>query len=214
MYNIFMRKRIVLVMIYLLLFGCLVFVIVTNDPAFVRRAGLSGLNPPITEYHYVMLNIPTSLPTKSTTPVPDNPTPTISPMVSVAPLGVVSTSPPAQTTQAVGTPMANDALSMLINEKRSLNRLSLYSSSEVSCEIADRRVVETLSNYSHTGLSYYVDLYDIGVGENLADRYPTNEAVINAWMNSPSHRANILSTTWQYSCVRMVGSHIVVIFTT
>jgi uncharacterized protein YkwD len=30
-------------------------------------------------------------------------------------------------------------------------------------------------------------------GENLAAGYPSAEAVVNGWMNSPGHRANILS---------------------
>jgi len=30
------------------------------------------------------------------------------------------------------------------------------------------------------------------IGENLADGYPTAQAVVDGWMNSPGHRANIL----------------------
>ncbi|MEM6837038.1 MAG: CAP domain-containing protein [Cyanobacteria bacterium P01_C01_bin.120] len=34
------------------------------------------------------------------------------------------------------------------------------------------------------------------VGENIAAGQPTPQAVFNAWLNSPGHRANILSSTW------------------
>ena len=34
-------------------------------------------------------------------------------------------------------------------------------------------------------------------GENLAKNYPTSQATVNAWMNSETHRANILNGTYQ-----------------
>jgi uncharacterized protein YkwD len=34
------------------------------------------------------------------------------------------------------------------------------------------------------------------LGENIAAGYPTPEAVVNGWMSSPGHRANILSPTF------------------
>lgn len=34
-------------------------------------------------------------------------------------------------------------------------------------------------------------------GENLAMGYSTSEGIVNAWMNSPSHRANILNPEFQ-----------------
>ena len=40
--------------------------------------------------------------------------------------------------------------------------------------------------------------YDYSVaGENLAKGYSTSEGVVNAWINSPSHRANILNPDFQ-----------------
>ncbi|MBD8497298.1 transporter [Paenibacillus sp. CAU 1523] len=35
-------------------------------------------------------------------------------------------------------------------------------------------------------------------GENIAAGYPTPEAVMVGWMNSPDHRANILSSNFTY----------------
>jgi uncharacterized protein YkwD len=39
------------------------------------------------------------------------------------------------------------------------------------------------------------------VGENIADNYPTGRAVVRGWMNSPPHRANILSPTFKLMAV-------------
>jgi uncharacterized protein YkwD len=38
--------------------------------------------------------------------------------------------------------------------------------------------------------------YDVA-GENLAKNYPTAQATVSAWMNSETHRANILNNTYQ-----------------
>jgi hypothetical protein len=38
--------------------------------------------------------------------------------------------------------------------------------------------------------------YDVA-GENLAKNYPTAEATVDAWMASPTHRANILNSKYQ-----------------
>lgn len=38
--------------------------------------------------------------------------------------------------------------------------------------------------------------YDVA-GENLAKNYPTAQATLDAWMNSPTHRANILNNKYQ-----------------
>ena len=35
-----------------------------------------------------------------------------------------------------------------------------------------------------------------GAGENIAMGYPTPQAVVNAWMNSSGHRANILNAAY------------------
>ncbi len=46
-------------------------------------------------------------------------------------------------------------------------------------------------------------------GENIAKGYATPQAVVNAWMNSPGHRANILNTSYTHIGVGYVaaGNH-------
>lgn len=42
-----------------------------------------------------------------------------------------------------------------------------------------------------------VDYHYVVVGENLAMGFGSSEAVVEAWLNSPMHRANILKTDYQ-----------------
>ena len=60
---------------------------------------------------------------------------------------------------------------------------------------ADVRANETTVRFSHTrpdGSDWYTVNPDLMYGENLADGYTTADAVVNAWMASPGHKANIL----------------------
>jgi uncharacterized protein YkwD len=42
-------------------------------------------------------------------------------------------------------------------------------------------------------------------GENIAKGYRTAETVVNGWMNSPGHRANILNSTYTHIGVGYVS---------
>lgn len=63
------------------------------------------------------------------------------------------------------------------------------------------RAKESAQNFSHTrpnGQSCFTILDEMQIdygsaGENIAMNYETPEAVVNGWMNSPGHRANILT---------------------
>ena len=65
----------------------------------------------------------------------------------------------------------------------------------------DIRAEELLIRYDHErpdGSSCFTVLEEVGLtslqptGENIAAGYPTAAAVMDGWMNSPGHRANIL----------------------
>ena len=73
-----------------------------------------------------------------------------------------------------------------------LNTLRYDASLEAS---ADVRADELTARFSHTrpdGSDWYTVNPDLMYGENLADGYNTADAVVNAWMASPEHKANIL----------------------
>ena len=60
--------------------------------------------------------------------------------------------------------------------------------------------------FSHTSPTYgspFDMLHNFGIsyktaGENIAMGYATPEAVMNGWMNSSGHRANILNKNFKY----------------
>ena len=84
-----------------------------------------------------------------------------------------------------------------VNEIRvanGLNTLRYDASLEAS---ADVRADELTVRFSHTrpdGSDWYTVNPDLMYGENLADGYTTADAVVNAWMASPEHKANILKS--------------------
>lgn len=84
-----------------------------------------------------------------------------------------------------------------VNEIRvanGLNTLRYDASLEAS---ADVRADELTARFSHTrpdGSDWYTANPDLMYGENLADGYNTADAVVNAWMASPEHKANILKS--------------------
>lgn len=82
-----------------------------------------------------------------------------------------------------------------VNEIRvanGLNTLRYDASLEASAAV---RANELTVRFSHTrpdGSDWYTVNPDLMYGENLADGYNTADAVVNAWMASPAHKANIL----------------------
>lgn len=73
-----------------------------------------------------------------------------------------------------------------------LNALRYDASLEATATV---RANELTVRFSHTrpdGSDWYTVNPDLMYGENLADGYNTADAVVNAWMASPDHKANIL----------------------
>ncbi|MBR5115524.1 MAG: CAP domain-containing protein, partial [Lachnospiraceae bacterium] len=59
---------------------------------------------------------------------------------------------------------------------------------------------EITRRFSHTrpdGSDWYTVDGNIMFGENLAELYDTPASVVDAWMNSPAHRANIMDGEFQ-----------------
>ena len=84
-----------------------------------------------------------------------------------------------------------------VNENRAAYGLAPLTLSSDLCEDADIRAEEIVSVFSHTrpdGSSCFsiIDGSYRRVAENIAAGADTPEAVVEQWMNSPGHRANIL----------------------
>ena len=92
-------------------------------------------------------------------------------------------------------------VAMLANEARAANGLSKLRLSETLFDMAQVRCEEIAQSFSHTrpdgssGFSIYDD-YGIGywfVAENIAAGQSDPQSVIDTWLSSPGHRANMLS---------------------
>lgn len=92
----------------------------------------------------------------------------------------------------------------LVNVERAKQGLSALKTNNAITKAAQIRANELLQLFDHTrpdGRSCFTALGEAGVsyrtaGENIAMGYPTPEAVVNGWMNSPGHRANILNRSF------------------
>lgn len=100
-----------------------------------------------------------------------------------------------------------DRLISLINQARQVKNLSALTLNTSLNSVADLKVNDMLAKnyFDHTspaGISPWYWFKQIGynylyAGENLAMGFTESDAVFQAWMNSPSHRDNILNPNYQ-----------------
>lgn len=91
--------------------------------------------------------------------------------------------------------IATEALD-LVNAQRAAAGLSALSWSDDLENCAQIRAIESVTSFSHTrpnGSDWYTVNIDIMWGENLAKGYKTAASLVDAWMASPTHAANILN---------------------
>lgn len=94
----------------------------------------------------------------------------------------------------------------IVNEERAKVGLGNLSISESLVAPANKRAQETKESFSHTRpngtqWSTVLDEYNVQVqaaGENIAYGYNTPEKVMEAWMNSAGHKANILGANFNH----------------
>ena len=92
----------------------------------------------------------------------------------------------------------------LTNSARSQNGYAVLVKDGALSEAAAVRAREIARSFSHTrpsGASFSSALSESGVsylraGENIASGQKSASEVVNAWMNSPGHRANILNSSY------------------
>lgn len=168
---------------------------------------------------------PTTKPTAAPTSVPVvTPAPTKAPVATAAPTKApVATAAP--TKAPVATPVATAAptkapaavstnttytqqIVTLVNKERATAGLAPVSSLDSLNKVAAAKATDMRSNnyFSHTSPTYgspFDMMASFGVtysyaGENIAMGQKSPEEVMTAWMNSPGHRANILSANFNY----------------
>lgn len=92
----------------------------------------------------------------------------------------------------------------LVNAERAKEGLAALKTHTAISTAAQVRADELPTLFDHTrpdGSSCFTALDEAGVrywtaGENIAAGYATPEQVVNGWMNSPGHRANILNSSF------------------
>ncbi len=94
----------------------------------------------------------------------------------------------------------------LVNEQRAANGLAPLTLSSDLSRVAQAKSQDMHDNnyFDHNSPTYgspFDMMKAFGIsyrsaGENIAMGYATPEAVVNAWMNSPGHRANILNSSY------------------
>ena len=89
-----------------------------------------------------------------------------------------------------------DKVLTLVNNQRKAAGLAPLKWSEQLSADASVRAVECATSYSHTrpdGSDWWTVDSERMYGENLAANYATAQAVVDAWMASPAHKANIMN---------------------
>ena len=96
-----------------------------------------------------------------------------------------------------------DEVVVLVNEEREKQGLPALTVRKDLSEYAQLRSTEIVDNFDHvrpdgsSPLKYVMSLSGVHTaGENIAWGQSTPVAVMTAWMNSPGHRANILSASF------------------
>ncbi len=100
-----------------------------------------------------------------------------------------------------------------VNKWRIDNGYPAYIESASACKIADVRVKEIQSDFSHDGFIPTINKLGIvgAYGENIVSRRLLSDLALRAWLQSPSHR-EALESNYTHSCIRTEGSHAVQIF--
>lgn len=129
--------------------------------------------------------------------------------LSVQPTKTVTGNPTRQTTPTYDNDEAAlDELTAevlrLVNIERANEGLDPLVADAAMCQAAEVRAQEIISTFSHTrpdGSSCFTALDQAGVrynmaGENIAIGQTSAASVVQAWMNSPGHRANIMNSSY------------------
>lgn len=91
---------------------------------------------------------------------------------------------------------AQDALT-LVNQQRAAAGLAALTWNNDLAAAALVRAQEIVGTFSHTrpnGSAWYTVNSNVMYGENLAKNYSSATDVVNAWMASPTHKANVMDS--------------------
>ncbi len=95
---------------------------------------------------------------------------------------------------------ACNAVFNLMNQQRAAQGLATLAWSDALTNAAQVRANEITTSFSHTrpnGSAFWTVDSSCQYGENLAKLYQSADSVYNAWMNSPTHAANIMDSGYK-----------------
>lgn len=120
-----------------------------------------------------------------------------------------------QEKEIVNVNLDENKLMNLVQAWRVKNNLPEYTKSIKTCGVASIRLDEVSNDFSHDSFlkrSKQEDYWGYNhVGENLAKDHRSENLMLDAWLNSASHEAN-LKDNYTESCIRCSGSTCVQIF--
>ena len=121
----------------------------------------------------------------------------------------VEKTPPVEETPPITVTNEGSQVFQLVNQRRKENGLAELTYRNDIQDATNIRANEIISTFSHTrpdGSSCFtaVTVNYYAIGENIASGQKNAEEVMNAWMNSPGHRANILSAQFTGLAVGVV----------
>ncbi len=88
----------------------------------------------------------------------------------------------------------------LMNQQRAAQGLAALVWSDALTDAAQVRANEITTSFSHTrpdGSAFWTVNSNVQYGENLAKLYQSADSVYAAWMNSPTHAANIMDSGYK-----------------
>lgn len=120
--------------------------------------------------------------------------------------------PVVTTVEPTPTPMVSDyetELFSLVQQWRVENDLPQYEIDEKLCKYASVRLTEIQSDWSHSGFKKQSREAGFNhTAENLGKDFQKPESMLNAWLNSETHRAN-LDRDYTHSCIKCENQHCV-----
>ena len=132
-----------------------------------------------------------------------------------------ASSKPVSSVPTASSSSYTDEVVRLCNIERQKAGLAALSNNNSKLQqAANLRASEIKQSFSHTrpnGSNFYSVLKEFGVsysysGENIAYGQRTPQEVVNGWMNSSGHKANILNSNFNQIAVGLDGTHWVQLF--
>lgn len=109
-------------------------------------------------------------------------------------------------------PLTREDALTVINKWRSSQGLKPFIQSEFLCSIANVRVDEIKTDFSHN--KFHADRFcsqNCTISENIAEGFFNSEDLLQGWLNSPPHKAALMKP-YTHTCISTNGNQTVEIF--